>query len=176
VKFELEQFIEMPADEAYLLLRDRLTDLVPYLPAIDEIETLERVFDDDGSLRTLYRWAGNRKLVPPLARPFVTRSMTSWNDRGHWPAGTRECHWVFEPERFGTLFTCRGTTHIEEGDAGTTRLRLVGDLEVYPDKIPGISEKRGKKLAPRITPWVISKIEPNMMQVPSALKSFAEGG
>ena len=117
-------------------------------------------------------WEGSRAMMPAIARPFVTRAMVTWKDHARWPADRREIHWRLEPHALANLFTCEGVSFIEETPSGTTRLRITGELCVYPERIPGVSERMARKLAPKLTPWIIERVRPNLLQVPVALKAF----
>ena len=172
MQFEFEERIDLPQSKVYGLLRQRLTDLVPYLDSVDHIEQLERTEADDGTMNVTYQWRGNRSGFPLMARPFVTKAMLTWKDHGLWPSGSTEVHWKFEPAKFKTLFTCGGVNYIEADGDDITVLRITGDLELYTDRIPGISKRMAKKLEPKLTPWILEKIRPNLMQVPHALKAF----
>jgi len=174
VEFAYEERVPGPPDEVMAILRDRLSDLVPFLPAIDQIEELERTVEEDGNTRVLNLWRGNRKLVPAIARPFVTRAMLTWEDHAHWLM--RECQvvWRFEPQRFKRLFTCTGRNYLFSTDDGNSLLRMTGDLRVHPETVPGISQRLARKLEPKLAPWAIDKIKPNLMQVPAALQGFFE--
>jgi len=174
MEFVYEEKIPGPPDRVLGMLRDRLTDLVHYLPAITTIEELERTTEEDGNTRIVNLWQGNRKLVPTLAKPFVTKSMLKWEDHAHWLNDKREVLWRFEPMRFNKVFTCVGHNYLLELEDGNSMLRMTGDLNVFPENIPGISRRMAKRLGPKIAPWAIEKIKPNLMQVPLALQAFFE--
>lgn len=156
------------------MLRDRLPDLVPYLPAVDHIELIERGEEGPGRTIMAHYWEGNAKLLPAIARPFVTRSMTSWTDYALWIDDGRICEWRFEPKKFKNLFTCNGRDYFEDLGNGSTRLRLTGELVVYAERVPGVSQRMATRLGPRIEQFVVKKIKPNLMQVPLALQAFFE--
>ncbi len=172
MQFEFEETIPGPIDRVYDMLRDRLTDLVPYLEAIDSIEVLERDDDDDGQTKIVNLWKGNARLMPLMARPFVTKAMTKWKDHATWGERERTIEWWFEPAKFSSLFTCTGLTRLENLGDETTLFHIKGELDVYADRVPGVGKRMAKKLGPTIEKWAIKKVRPNLMQVPKALQSF----
>jgi len=174
LRFEYEEIVAGPVERVFGMLRDRLSDLVPYLPAVDHIELLECSEDGPGRTMMVHYWEGNAKLLPMIARPFVTKAMTSWTDHALWIDDGRLCEWSFVPKKFKDLFTCSGVDHFEDLGDGTTRLRLTGDLVVYAERVPGVSRKMASRLGPRIEQFVVKKIKPNLMQVPLALQAFFE--
>ncbi len=161
--------INGPVDRVLELLRDRLTDLVPFLPTIDRIEERER--DLDGPrIRIVNAWQGNTKAVPLFAKPFMTKAMTSWSDIAEWDATARTVQWQFVPNKFKNLYTCGGLNYlIPEGDQ--TRLQINGTLTIRPEHLP-MPRRMAKKFAPRIAKWAVGKVRPNLLEVPKAVEAF----
>jgi hypothetical protein len=172
MQFSFEEIIPGPIDRVYALLRDRLTDLVPYLEAVDEIQVLERDESEPGRIKIVNLWQGNTRMMPLIARPFVTKAMSRWRDHALWVERDFTIEWWFEPEKFSRLFTCQGKDHFDDLGDGTTRFRITGDLVVYADRVPGVTTKMAAKLGPVIEKWAIAKVKPNLMQVPHALRGF----
>ena len=170
--FSCRATISGPVDRVLVMLRDRLTDLVPYLDTVDAIEEVERQVD--GSRITITNaWQGNSRGVPAFARPFVTRGMTAWKDVAIWDTEARTVEWTFEPNKFKKLYTCGGLNHIRVIDADTTELEINGSLVIDPKHLP-LPGPLARKFAPRITKWVIGKIQPNLLLVPQAIQKFFE--
>ncbi len=174
MKFEFSATIDGPLARVEPLLRDRLPELVPFLLTVKAIELLERTTPNPGEIYMLRLWEGNRKMMPPIARPFVTRSMRLWKDHAHWFEEDLRIEWRFEPFRFKKLFTCSGTNYIDDLGDDTTRVRMTGELVVHATRVPGIGMRLAKRLAPRIERWIIATIEPNLLQVPHAVQALFE--
>jgi hypothetical protein len=171
MNFELTEDIPLAVDEVCALLRDRLPDLVPFLPSVDEIEELERGADGDDVV-IVNLWRGSRAMMPALARPFVTRAMVTWKDYARWPGGAARVEWRLEPHSLASLFSCEGVNFIETSPGGGARLRITGELNLYPERIPGISPALARRLEPKLTPWIVARIKPNLSLVPQALQRF----
>ncbi|MCB9732352.1 MAG: hypothetical protein H6745_07060 [Deltaproteobacteria bacterium] len=168
--FSFRATIHGPVDRVLVMLRDRLTDLVPYLETVDHIEEVER--REEGSVVHITNaWQGNSQGVPAFARPFVTRAMTSWRDHAAWDTAARTVRWSFEPNRFGKLYTCGGLNHIRALDANTTELELNGSLVIHPEHLP-LPGPIARRFAPKITTWIVGKIQPNLLLVPKAIEAF----
>jgi len=170
--FAFDADIAGPLGRVWELLRDRLTDLVPYLETVDTIEEVERT-DDGGRTHIVNAWQGNSAGVPPFARPFVTKGMTAWRDHATWDSEARTVTWRFEPHRFGKLYTCGGLNYVRAVDAETTRLELRGSLVIHPEHLP-LPGPLARRYAPRIAEWIIAKIKPNLLQVPNAVQAFLD--
>ena len=176
MEFAFDATIDHSLHEVLPLLRDRLPEVVPYLPTIARIEIVEREIKESGQLFLVRLWEGNSKMIPPVARPFVTRAMRTWKDFGLWSESEREARieWRFEPHRFARLFTCDGVNYLEDLGDGTTRVRMTGKLVVHPAHVPGLPEGLAKKLVPTIERFVVGKIRPNLAQVPRAVRALLE--
>ncbi len=172
MEFQFDEKIPGSISRVYAMLRDRLTDLVPYLDTVDDIEVLERDDSQPGQTKITNLWQGNTKAMPLLARPFVTKAMSRWKDHALWVERDWTIEWWFEPAKFSQLFTCKGIDHLYDQGDGTTLFRIQGDLHIFADKVPGVSRKMAAKLGPTIERWAIKMVRPSLMQVPNALQNF----
>ncbi|TNF36645.1 MAG: hypothetical protein EP329_04945 [Deltaproteobacteria bacterium] len=170
--FSFRAQISGPVDRVLVMLRDRLTDLVPFLDTVDAIEEVGR--EVSGPQITITNaWQGNARGVPAFARPFVSRGMTAWRDVAIWDTEQRTVAWTFEPNKFKNLYTCGGLNYIRPVGDETTELEINGSLVIHPEHLP-LPGPLARKFAPRITQWVIGKIQPNLLLVPQAIQKFFE--
>jgi len=170
--FQFDEVIGFSAERVYSALRDRTPELVPYLPEVDRIETVERVTQEDGRLRLTNVWQGNKKSAPFAARPFLTKQMMQWRDVATWDEAERRLHWKFETMHFESLFQCEGTNYFESVDDGSCKLRVTGTLETYPERVPGVSNTMGRRLAPKADRWLINMLMPNISRLPGAINAL----
>ncbi len=167
--FSYDAMIGGPVDRVLELLRDRLTDLVPYLPTVDSISERERGVEGD-RIRIINDWQGNSRSVPMFAKPFVTKAMTAWHDVAEWDLAARSIKWEFVPNKFRNLYTCEGTNYLEEIE-GQTRLQINGSLVIHPEHLP-MPRRMAKRFAPRIAKWAVGKVRPNLLEIPKAVQAF----
>ena len=107
--FTCSDTVTHPAEVVHLLLRDDMTQILPYLPDVDGIEVLTRE-DEDRGVRLVNLWRASEGAVPKVAKPFVKPEMLSWKDHALWLHGARKAEWRLEPKVGGELFTCSGST------------------------------------------------------------------
>ena len=170
--FQYQENIAFPASTVYSALRDRASELVPFLPEVDRIETVERVTQSDGRLRLTNVWQGNSKSAPLAARPFLTKEMMRWRDIATWNDDDRSLHWKFETMHMESLFACEGVNSFETIDQGRCTFHVSGTIETYPEKVPGVSTSLGRLLAPKADRWLVNLITPNIARLPNALTSL----
>ncbi len=137
--------LPLSADEAFHLIRDAMPELVPFLHDVDGIDVIERV-DEGEQVRILNLWRGSMARVPAPARPFVTAELLSWHDHAVWTTSLRQARFRLEPLVGARIFTCEGTTTLVEGDSSSAQLRLEVDLEIHPDRVPGVPRLLARKL------------------------------
>ena len=172
IQFNIDEVIPFPAPLVYETLRDRTPELVPFLREIDRIETVQRQRSIDGSLVLTNLWQANRQSVPRAARPFVSREMLRWRDIATWDDTQLRLDWRFETEHMEALYTCNGTNYVKPLNDTTSRLSVTGTIETFPERVPGISNRLGRRIAPKADRWLIQLLMPNIAQVPKALSQL----
>jgi len=175
VKFEYIEQVTHDFERVFVALRDRLTEVPAFMPELDRIDELEREERKGGRLHIVNEWHGNSKSAPPAVRPFVTKSMTTWRDYALWDNDRRLVEWRFETNHFESLYECAGTNYIEDDGAGGTRIRLTGDLLVYPERVPGVPKLLARRLRPKVESFLMSMVTPNLALLPKAVQALLDG-
>ena len=173
MKFNYEETVSYPIDLVWQTLRDGVTELVPQLPSVDSIDEVERV-RTGSSVYVVLAWQGSSEGAPKAVRPFINPEMTRWRDYATWNDDTHEVEWRFETEKFDRLYTCSGINYFEPDGQGSTVIRLTGDLEVYPENVPGVPKMLARRLRPTIEQFLIGMITPNLADLPRALQSHLD--
>lgn len=170
----ISEGLPLPVDEVFHLLRDDMPALVPYLHDVERIVVLERVEQGD-TVRLVNLWQGSLAKVPGPARPFVTAELLSWNDHASWSTAKRQATWRLEPRVGGRIFTCEGTTTVQPDptDAGRSRLALEVELEVYPERVPGVPSLLARKLRGPIEQTIAGQVRPNLEHLAASIRAYA---
>lgn len=164
--------LPLSADEAFHLLRDAMPELVPFLHDVDSIEVIERV-EQGEQVRILNLWRGSMARVPAPARPFVTPELLSWHDHAVWTTSRRQARFRLEPLVGARIFTCEGTTTLVEGGATGAQLRLEVDLEIHPDRVPGVPRMLARKLRGPIEQTIAGQVRPNLENLAGSIRAWA---
>ena len=171
--FENVDAVDHPVEEVFHLLRDDMTSLVPYLPDVQEIVVLEREDQAGGSVRIVNLWRGSGSQVPALVQKFMKAEWLSWKDHAVWHTeGTRRAEWRLEPNVGGKLFECTGQTSVLEDGPGRTRIKIQGDLRVYPERFPGVPRLLAGKVRGSIESFVVGLLTPNMKTMARGVQRF----
>jgi hypothetical protein len=167
MEFEVGDLIHHPLEQVYLAYRDRLLELVPFLPNVDSVEILEREPVTDG-VRLLNRWRVSGS-IPRVARPFFSEQMTTYLDHARWRDAERLVEWRFEIGVVPEAVDCRGTNRFRPGAApGTTEVSLAGRLAIDLAKVRGVP-RLFHGLAPRVEEFILGRVRPNLVAVSRAV-------
>lgn len=174
MKIDISDTVPLSADETFHLLRDDMPAVVPFLYDIDRIEVIER--EEDGDIvRILNHWYGSLNKIPRALRAFVKPELMSWKDHAEWSTEKRQASWWLESRVGDGIFDCTGTTTIEEIDADSARLSMAIDLQIYPEKVPGIPRLIARKVRRQLENLIAGLLTPNMKNLSVSIRRYAEG-
>jgi hypothetical protein len=173
MRFQVADPVPMPAQEVFLLIRDEMPKLVPFLHDIDRIEVASRREEGD-VVHLLNVWYASSERVPGALKKFLKPEFFSWKDHASWTGATRSATWRLEPRAGASIFECSGTTGIEDAGSGTSRITMDIHLEVHPDKVPGIPGFIGRSLRGEVEEFVSKMLTPNMRNLAASVRKYAE--
>jgi hypothetical protein len=163
--------IAFPRPLVFSAYRDKLSDLVEYLPNIRRIEVMQR--KDDGHIVELTNiWHGGGD-VPAVARAFVSEAMLAWTDTVRWDETSFTADWQVKTHSFPEAVTCRGrNTFLEEGDQTVFQMR--GDLTIDPAKLKGVPRLLAGGVAKAVEEFLVKKIGPDNVEVAQGVAKYLE--
>ena len=174
MEFEYDEVITHPIERAYPVLRDQLPDLGPFLPSVKSVRVLKRQEEGPDKLYLLNDWQGDVSAAPAVARRFISEGMASWKDHARWDNKERIVSWRFEANHFDRLFDCYGENRFFVVDNQSMRINIKGNLEIHPERVPGVPKLLVRKLKPAITRWIIDLVAPNLAEMPKAVQAFLD--
>lgn len=162
---ESEDRVDHPAEEVYVLVRDRLVDLLPYLPDVESVRELSRERESETRLRVVNEWKA-RAVVPSIAQKFLPPDLFTWTDRALW---LDDQHVVeYRLEGFG--YDVAGKNSFT-ADGDGTRLRITADITIHPEqfKVPRLLFN---KVFPAVEGAVKKALQPNLTALAKGLKQY----
>lgn len=163
--------IAFPKDLVYLTYRDKLPDLVPYLPNIRGIEVKSRR-EEPGVVHLVNVWHGGGD-IPTAARAFLSESMMSWTDIATWRDAELSVEWRTETHAFTEAVKCGGTNRFVETGPSSVRFEIRGEIAIDPKKIP-VPRFLAGRAASAIEDFLLKKITPNLIAVSDGVRRFLE--
>ena len=172
MKFTVVDEIPFPLDKVFAAHRDKLPEMVGYMPNIESIEVESR--DEDGDIvRLVNIWRAAETDVPSVARPFIKPEMLKWTDRATWDQDEWRCQWNIELGFLPGAITCRGQNTFEEFD-GTTRITMEGELLIDAAKIPGVPRLMAGSVGGVVEKFVVKLVEPNLRETNKVVTQYLE--
>jgi hypothetical protein len=169
VELSADWTVPFARDIVFAAYRDRIHQLIPYLPNIRGFEVRSR--REQGTVTELVNvWRGGGD-IPAAARAFVSDNMLSWTDYARWDKTAYTCEWRFEPHALADAVQCHGCNQfVASGRA--TRIEIRATLYIDASKIPGVPRWLAPRLGPMAEQLLSARIEPSMAQVNGALERF----
>jgi len=151
--------------------RDKLVEMLPYLPNVRGIEIRKR--EDAGKVTKLLNfWKGGGD-IPAAARAFVSEAMLSWLDYATWNEEDFTCEWRIEPQAFTEAITCVGRNRFFD-DGDKTRLEIRGEISIDGKKLKGVPGFLSGKVAKAVEELLVSKIKPNLVGTADGLTKYLQ--
>jgi hypothetical protein len=166
-----EATIPFPRSCVFEAYRDRLPELLPYLPNIRAIEVMSR--RDTGTVTELVNlWHGMGE-IPAAARAFLDERLLSWTDHARWDQADWSCHWRMQTHVFTEAIHAEGDNRYTE-KGGVTRLVIEGALDIDPKKLKGVPRLFAGTIAKAAEQIVIGRVKPNLLEVAAGVSRFLE--
>ncbi|MFO0570042.1 MAG: hypothetical protein U0263_30645 [Polyangiaceae bacterium] len=166
---EADSTLAFPRPLVYATYRDKLVELVEFLPNIREIEVKSRK-DDGKRVEFVNEWHGGGE-IPAAARAVLSENMLSWTDYAKWNEDEWSCEWKIETHSFTEAVHCAGKNRFVEID-GKTRLEIRGELAIDGNKIKGVPKLLAKTVSRAVEDLLVKKITPNLLSVSDGLAKY----
>jgi hypothetical protein len=170
MKFTVSDPVQLSAEDTFKLLRDEMPALVPFMPDTDSIEVVERR-ESEGEVHLINRWRASNKAAPAALQKIITPEMLSWRDHATWRTATLAGTWRLEAMG-GDFYSCTGVTSVAPRGAQAT-LSISIDLEVYPERLPGVPSFVAKALRSQIEKFLGDLLSQNMRQLAQSINQYA---
>ena len=152
--------IPFPRPAVFAAYRDKVQDMLEYLPNVRKIEVRKR--EEDGKIvKMMNFWQGGGD-IPAAARAFVSEAMLSWIDYATWNEETFMCERRIAPGAMPEAIECKGHNTFTEHD-GHTHIEIRGALNIDPKKLKGVPGFLSAKVSKAVEELLISKIQPNLV-------------
>lgn len=172
MRFTLTDELPHPRDLVFATHRDKLEELVEYLPNVESVEIRKREIDG-AVVRLENHWKGASTDVPAVLRPIVKAEYLSWVDYAEWDEAAHRCRWRIELGLLPGAITARGeSVFVEEGDE--TIVNMTGEFIIHPERIPGVPAFVAKNAAPALEKFIVGLIQPNLRKSNAAVVEYLD--
>jgi hypothetical protein len=172
MRLEAAAELPFPRELVFRTYRDRLVELVPFLPNIRGIEvTARREEPPLTHLVNIWRGGGD---VPAVARAFLSERMLTWTDYATWDEAEWSCTWRMETHSFKEAVHAAGKNVYQVTPTGT-RLLIGGELTIDGKKLP-IPRFLAGSVGPTVEKFLVGLIRPNLTEVAKGVERFLSAG
>ena len=169
MEIRCDAIIPFPRPLVFATYRDKLTNLLPFLPNIRNIETMERK-EEPGIVHLVNVWHGGGE-IPAVARAFVSASMLSWTDLATWREADMETDWKVQPHSFQDAVSSQGVNRYVETPEGA-RLEIRGDLTIDASKIKGVPRLLSARVGRAVEDFMVKLISQNLLDVSKGVTRY----
>jgi hypothetical protein len=169
MRIEHTDTINANLDKVYNLVKNDMPKIVQYLPNIREIKVLERK-QSDGRDFIVNQWFAEAN-IPSLAKKFINENLFSWKDSAYWDDSQHQVDYDIEPFFAKGIYEAKGTNTFRAAD-DKMRLTLSCEVNIYPERIPGIPKFIAKQLHPMLEQMIEKMLAPNLTSLGKGLKEY----
>lgn len=162
MEFEVHDRVPYPVEAVIHAMRDRIAELVPYMPDIESVKEEERTSTGPGRFKLRNRWMAKDR-IPTVARSLIDPKSLGWIDHAEWDGtGVR---WRLEMLFMTEYVSVTGETRFSDDGRGATLVHLKGDLKLDIAKHPSIPRLLSGTITKGVEQLVISLVKPNLLNV-----------
>jgi hypothetical protein len=171
MRLDVSTEIPFPREQVFQVYRDKLPDLVPYLPNVRGINVVSR--NEEGQVvKLLNRWKGGGD-IPSAVRKFLSEDLLEWDDHAEWNQAEWTCAWKTIVPAFKDAVESSGKNRFEDA-GGKTRLTIAGDLKVDAAKVKGVPRLLAGGISPVIEAFLVGAIKPNLIATAKGVEKYLQ--
>ncbi len=165
-----KEIIDRPLEEVYNLVRDDLPKIVPYLPNVEKIQVKSKKKKENKTLVTNHWFA--KAEIPSLIKNILKPDFFSWKDKAVWDDEKHQVEYTLESFFLNDLFKAKGINTFKAKGENKTEFTINCEVELYPEKVPGVPKFLAKKITPIINSLLEKIIGPNLSSLGKGIKKY----
>jgi hypothetical protein len=166
-----DTYVPFPRPLVYTVYRDKLLEVVPYLPNVRQIEIKSRL-EEDKRVHFVNEWHGGGD-IPAIVRTVLSEAILSWTDFATWDESNFTTVWRIKTHAFTEAVHCAGKNTFLEKNGGTL-IRSRGELMIDTKQIKNVPQLLVGSVGRAVEDFLGKKIEPNLQQVAEGVRLYLE--
>jgi hypothetical protein len=151
-----------PRERVFTAYRDRLAELLPFLPNLRGLEIKKR--EERGAALYQVNYFKGGGDIPAAARSVLREDMLTWTDHATWDQERWRCDWRTEVHAFPGALESSGANSFFETPAGC-RIEFRGKLTCDASRIPAVPKLLARSINGTIEKIFVGKIAENLVEV-----------
>jgi len=168
---ESKDIVNQSADVVYLMLRDDMVKIVPYMLNIEKIEMLKYERTSDTRIEVMNHWHAKAD-VPSVIKSFIKPELMQWKDFAVWKDDEKSVDYRVESFVANNLYDLSGTNYIIPIGDDKTEIKVTFNLEIYPERLPGVPKFLAKRMKPAIEKFLQKLLTPNLTAMAKGLNEY----
>jgi hypothetical protein len=164
-----DTYVPFPRPLVYATYRDKLLEVVPYLPNVRQIEIKSRI-EEGKHIHFVNEWHGGGD-IPAVARTILSEAILSWTDFATWDESNFTTVWRIKTHAFTEAVHCNGKNTFLEKDGGTL-IQSRGELTIDTKEIKNVPQLLVGSIGRTVEDFLGKKIEPNLQQVAEGVRLY----
>ena len=169
---ESKNTVHQPIDVVFDLLKNNITDLVPYLPNVDKIEEKSR--NKKGNKEDVVSTWTAKAEMPSILKKIAKPDLFSWDDIATWDLEKKKVTYRLESKLASNLYTATGENKLVAIDDNTTEMIFTCEVTPHPENFPGVPKILAKKIVPALEGVIKVLLEPNFSSMNEGIKEYFE--
>ncbi len=163
--------IPFPRPLVYTTYRDKVVELVPYMPNVQSVEVKSRR-EENERIYCINFWRGGSR-IPLLVRSVLGEAMLSWTEYDTWDESNYTLEWRIETSSFTEAVFCAGKNcFLENNDI--TIIETRGEFSISKEQIEGFPQSLKGKIASTVENFLGKKIVSNLVQMSEGVHNYLE--
>ena len=171
MRAETKDIINQAADIVYPFVRDKMQEIVPFLPNVEKIETVKHERVSDTRVEVVNHWFAKAD-VPASAKPFVKPEFFQWKDYATWKDDEFCVDYHIESFIGNKFFDLSGTNFFNPLGNDKTELKITFNLEIYPERVPGVPKFLAKRAKGPLEEMIKKMLTPNLTSLVKGLNEY----
>ncbi len=163
--------IPFPRSLVYSTYRDKLVELVDYLPNVRSVEVKSRR-EENERIYCVNCWRGGGR-IPLAVRAVLGKAMLSWTEYDTWDESNYTLEWRIETHAFTEAVFCAGKNYFIE-DNSNTIIETRGEFKIAPEQLEGWPQSLKVQIATQVENFLGKKIVPNLIQMSAGVHNYLE--
>ncbi|MGQ4648910.1 hypothetical protein [Lyngbya aestuarii] len=164
-------YIPFPRPLVFATYRDKLIELIPYMPNVRSIEVKSR-HQEKALVNCVNQWYGGGD-IPTGLRTLLSKDMLKWTEYNTWNESEFTLVWSIKTHAFTEAVHCVGKNRFLSNGEGTS-IESRGELKINPHKIGGVPQLLKNRVAGVVEDFLNKKIEPNLLQMRDGVQRYLE--
>lgn len=174
MQLESSSTINRNVQDVFILVRDNLDKIIPFLPNIERVEVLEKVDLGNHKVKIINKWFAKAD-IPAVAKKFIKPDIFCWKDIAIWDMEKLDVSYDLESFMAKDLFSASGCNSFIAKNDKECEIKFSCQVQIFPEKIPGVPKFLASKAMPHLEKMIQNMLRPNLTMLGEGVAKYYAG-